>query len=339
MSEIADVATSTESAEPAQSTAEIATGVIEAGEQPEQIAETPEAPVETQASAPPASTLSEAEQLLLEEGYLGEKLADGRSNKIPYPRVKAMIDKSREKVVSEWTSKYSAVEAQVKEAHGHLEQLRAAVLGDEEALIREFAAVNPRWQRFLEQNAEPARQEFGTDMPRPDYELPDGTRTYSLDGIQKQLIPWLTQAIKAEALKEVDSKLTARERAERDKQSFAQRSQAERDRQMAEAQTWPMFGTLTPGQPMTPFQSEVLAELRKDSEQAEREKRAPRMSLRQAYLEVYARHQEPNKVRERVLKEMQSAPKRPALGPQQTETQKPATMSTQDIARSVLEGR
>lgn len=333
MSEIAETATTTESAEPAQSTAEIAADVIEAGDQPEVTETQTEAPAETQAAAP---ALSEAEQLLLEEGYLGEKLADGRSNKIPYPRVKAMIDKSREKVVSEWTSKYSAVEAEAKELRGYVEQLRAGVSGDPKAFLAELAQHDPRYRAFLEQTADAARPEFGADMPRPDYELPDGTRTYSLDGIQKQLIPWLAQAIKAETLKEMDSKLTARERAERDKQTASQNSRAERDRQMAEAQTWPMFGTLTPGQEMTPFQSEVLAELRKDSEQAEREKRVPRMTLRQAYLEVYARHQEPNKVRERVLKEMQTAPKRPALGPQHTETAKPATQSTADIARSIL---
>lgn len=348
MSEIAteSAAPVTESAAPVtesapsgpQSTQDIAASVIQSAEEDAQIEAAPEQAAAPEPKAEPApkapeKELSEVEQLLKDAGY-NERNETGQYNRIPYPRVKQMIENGLKRGQARWEGEKTALESQKTQLEQHIEKLREGVMGDEEAFLREIATVNPKFQRFLQPQQAPTAAAFDAEMPQPDFALPDGSRTYSLDGIQKQLIPWLTDAITKQLESKVDAKLEPLTKRERQIEQQAQIERTTR-KQMDDAQTWPMFGTLTPGKE-TPFQSEVLAELRKDSEQARAEGRRPTMSLRQAYLEVYARHQEPDKIRARVMAEINAAPRGTATARTGIEpTRAPGPRSTADIARHV----
>ncbi len=175
-------------------------------------------------------------------------------------------------------------------------------------------------------------------MPAPDLRLPDGSTTYSLDGL-KALLAWNTQQVENKLLPQMDERL--KPVAEWDKQQ-KQREQQQQlttqvSGQMQAAASWPMFGALAADGSLTPFQTEVLAELQKDSEAAQAQRRRPTMTLREAYLEVKDRHQQPDKVRERVIAELQTPRAAPALGRQATDApKKTGPVSTQDIARQVI---
>lgn len=329
------------------STAEIAANVIEQAEHESAdtpaYGETPAAETRLEAEiAEPAQRVAEpapveltpSEKFLTEQGHQAKKV-DGRDTWLPYKTVAKMLDRYQSQHRSTWDGERGVFEGQVKELSGHIDSLRSSVAGDPVAFLTELANVDPRYRAFLDKGgqAEPQRAAApaGASMPEPDLTLPDGSKTYSLDGL-RSLLEWNTSQVESRLLPKVDERMkpyTDREQQAKQREVF--------DRQMADAQAWPMFGAMPADGTLTPFQAEVLQELKQDTEQSRAAKRRPSMTLRQAYLEVYARHQDPAKVRERLLADMKTAPKAPALTRQSTENTRPMKpASTAEIARNVI---
>lgn len=295
----------------------------------------------------PAKELSDEEKLLEEFGFKQAFKPDGREHYIPRSKVLKMIGSGLARGREAWGKEKTTFESQVQELSGHLEQLRAGVAGDEVAFLSELAQIDPRYKRFLEQ---PQAQVAQTPppsaaMPDPDLQLADGSRTYSLDGL-KALLEWNTAQVESRLMPKVDERLkplTEREaqiQQQREREQFQQSIQARTKSQMEEAQTWPMFGKLAADGSVTEFQREVLEELRKDSETAKAAKRRPTMTMRQAYLEVESRYKsaEYNTVRERILKELNQAPRSTSMPRQATDSPRtPGPATTQDIASRTLD--
>ena len=350
MTETTTVDTTPTETRVAPSTAETAAQVIDAFDQTETTGgdllgegDTPTPPIETApvvaetpaaVQAPRASPEdAEIEALLAEHGFKDVRKPDGREHYIPRSKVLKMIGSGLKRGQERWTTERGVVEAQVRDLAGHLDQLRRGVAGDPQAFLAELAGHDPRYQRFLTPAPAAAPGPVSAAIPEPDYTLPDGSKTYSLTGIQQALIPWLTQTITADLEATVDRRLkpvTDREqRAAADATATAQ---------MTEASTWPMFGALAADGTLTPFQQEVLEELHQDSTRAAQRGQRPLMTLRQGYLEVYARHQDPAKVRERFVAELKQAPRSPALVRGTTDAPTaPAPATTADIASRVID--
>jgi hypothetical protein len=354
MSEIAQTTTATESAPPT-STADIASQVIEAAERtpnsdsgdgsdetptPEASAEAPRVAEPARTVPEPTKDLSEEEKLLAEFGFRQAFKPDGREHYIPRSKVLQMIGSGLKRGLEKWTGEKTTLEQRATELQGNLNEMYQDIMGEPKALIAKLAEVNPRYRAFLEpqQAATPQAQTPTPDaeMPPPDYPLPDGSRTYSLEGIQK-LLDWNT--------KRVESKLEARikpweERdkelkAERERHAIIQRTQSH----MQEAQAWPDFGQLPADGTLTAFQQAVLDRLRQDTAAAKAAGQSPKMTLREAYLEVRTERlsTDHNTVREAVLKELNDAPKSPTLARQSVDSPKSSRpMSTAEIARSVI---
>ena len=195
------------------------------------------------------------------------------------------------------------------------------------SLIEKIAAVDPRYRQFIEARAEAAAATPSVEMPAPDLPLADGSRTYSVEGIQK-LIEW---AVDAKMLPKVNERLKPWE--EREKQAEEQAKydatvadvQTKAQTRLREAESWPDWAD---------YKADVEKKLIEDTQKARGEgRRWGSMSLREAYLEVRA-----NKVRESVLKEMQNAPKVPALSRGTTDAPKAPNgpVKTVDIVRQVI---
>jgi hypothetical protein len=136
MSEIAEAAAP--AAEPVESapssTADIATSVLaelegaDAGTTAE--AERGDAdPAPGVVDPPPAPTqaeMSAAAKFLLAQGHKA-KTTDGRDSWLKHSTVEKMLDRYVETHRGEWTGARGVIESELKEARGHLEQLRAGV--------------------------------------------------------------------------------------------------------------------------------------------------------------------------------------------------------------------
>lgn len=338
------------------SSAEIAASVVESAEQ--ESAATPEAS-ESSPAATDGVTLDErpertpepekapspskAAEFLRKFGH-EMKRSDGRRAFMPAETVAKMLDHYLEEHSTGWTTERATLETKAKQAEelqGYLDQFRQSVMGDPLAHLTELANNDPRYKAFLERSAAPAQTAHDAEMPQPDLPLADGSRTYSLEGLQK-LLEWNTQ----KAIRDhVDSRLKPWEERTKAEQARAEHDEAIREintrtqTTMQQAQEWPMFGKLPADGSLTDFQKEVLGELRKEREEATAAGRRPSMSLRQAYLEVESRYKttDYNTVRERVLKEVQTAPRSPALARGAVDAPRAAgPRSSVDIVRKIV---
>lgn len=303
-------------------------------------AETKPAPAPTQAE------LSAAAKFLLKQGHQLKKV-DGRDTWLPAKTVEGMLDRYVEEHRNTWTGERTTLESQAKELRDIVDQLRTGVSGDPDAFLRELATHDQRYARYLQpQAAQPQTPAFDGEMPQPDFPLPDGSRTYSLDGIQKQLIPWLTQAITKQLEAKVDERLrpiTEREKKEQERaaqEEIHREIQTRTSSRIQEAQTWPGFGTLAPDGSLSEFQTAVLKRLQDDTAKATAANRRPSMTLREAYLEVHAERlaADDTTKRARWMDEQNKAPRSTSMTRAGAELTKPAgPRTTEDITRETLE--
>jgi len=343
MSEIAATTTVTESA-PSTSTADVASNVIDAFEQtetadsgievsggtPEPVAEPVAEAQTTPEPVAPSPEDAEIEALLGEFGFKDARKPDGREHYIPRSKVLKMIGSGLKRGQEKWTTERGVFEGQVAAMRGHLEQLRAGVAGDPKAFLSEIASIDPRYRAFLEPASQPAATRAAdpdAEMPAPDLQLADGSATYSLEGLQK-LLEWNT--------KRVESRLEAKMKPWEDRDKQFQQAQAQQElaqRSMAQIETakgWPGWAE---------YEGDVLKRLQQDSAEAQRAGARPRMTLREAYLEVRGERlsTDHNKVREAVLAELKQAPRGPAVSRQTVDAPRAVgPMTTQDIAARTL---
>ena len=347
---MSEISPPVESSAPVSSTRDTAEAVIDAFDSTETTGtavsgDTP-APAESAApsvgaptAAEPPPPLSEIEQLLHAEGITAQHQADGREHRIPYSKVKRIIENGLKKGRTEWDQTRITLERERDQVQSYLQQLRAGVAGDPEAFLRDLAGVDTRYQRFLEvQRAEAQAAANGNGaeagMPPPDLPLADGSATYSLDGIRK-LLEWNTERTIRQADQRIEARLkplTEREsqlQARQQQDAVARQAHDKAQSQMTTAQTWPLFGPLAADGTLSPFQQEVLAALKAD----------PALDLRGAYMQVALPRltEDDNKKRERLLKEINGAPKSTSTPRQGAESVRSAGgATTAEIAARTL---
>lgn len=347
-------APSTESAAP-QTTESITANVIEqldaadsASERPAAEARVDTADVTAQPVEPvkpvTAKELSEAAQFLLKQGHQAKKV-DGRDTWLPHGTVEKMLDRYAEQHRHVWAGERSTLEGQLKEARTYLDEVRTDVTGDPKVFLTKLAQADPRYRAFLEPQT--ARQDAAPvvdDRPQPDIDLGNGQWTYSREQNEKY-IEWKAKQLLDARLKPwEDQQKEAQQQAKQ--REWRSELEAKTQTQMQEAQTWPMFGTL--GADLTPFQAEVLGEMQKESEACRAAGvkadgtpvRRPTMTVRQAYLEVHARHLAADDTTKRAkwLEEMNAAPRSTSFTRGSAEpTRARGARSTEDIARETIE--
>jgi hypothetical protein len=337
MSEIAAESTVTESTP--TSTAEVASNVIDSYEQPESAAAPEQAEISAAAPDEPAPELSPAAKFLLAQGHQSKKV-DGRPVWLPYQTVEKMLDRYAGESSKSWETRLTEAEKKAQEAAAFKDRAAAAdaylaaIQGDETQFIRSIAEHDPRYKRFLEQQAAPTQAPVPADdpMPQPDVLLPDGSRTYSLEGLEKR-DEWRDR----QTMKRLEGTLEERLKPwqEHQEQLKAEKAQAQlRERtatQLETARTWENW---------TEYEPDILKAMQEDSAKAKAEGRVPTGTLREFYLEVKAAKlaEKATNARTSVLEELKSAPKSTSVPRTAEVTPKPVgPRSTQDIAARTLD--
>lgn len=244
----------------------------------------------------------------------------GRENRIPYSRVKKIVEKAiadrRKEVEGEFTPKVSEYETKVKgyeERLARVDQFEKIMVNDPDKFLNMLSTV-PAYrdffraieQAFSPQSQTPAAPQevkapVGEAMPEPDQPLPDGTRVYSMDGL-KSLLEWHGKTVESKVTKQVEDRYKPIE-AEWQTNQRIQAVIPQIQAQIADARTWDNF---------TENEAEIVKVLQGDRnislERAYQKVVLPKMQAAWAEKEKTLAADR-NKVREEVLAELKKAPR------------------------------
>lgn len=310
------------------STAEVATNVIasaeaaaaDAAEDASSVTDAaPDAEAATteQANPAPAPTPAEVDELAKELGLEGARRPDGREQRIPYSRVKEMIEKKLQKATTEWEAKakeHTDRLSTYEQERQHYATVQQMIEHQPEAFLQALAQANPAYRRFIaDAGAIKAPVDAPASMPQPDVDIGNGQRSYSVEGLNK-LLAWQAQ--------QVEQKVTQRfAPMEQQWKSQAMQSQAAASVKAAidDARQWPGF---------TEHEADVLQALRADR----------KMSLEAAYRKVVLPKLQADrtKMREELLAELKTKPTTTSVPTPSPATPTPKTRTTADIAREIL---
>ena len=199
----------------------------------------------------------------------------GRENRIPYSRVKKIVEKAqrdeRDKLTKEfegtWTKeKLQPVEAKVQDYEGRLqrvaqfEQVMESRPQEFLGMLAQLPAYKPffDWIQQLQgsggaQLGQPSQQPKQayldhSGMPQPDQTLSDGSKVYSLDGLA-QRDEWLARQVEEKAVKQAEARMA--ERYAPLEERYRQQAHYEQmvpqvESQIAAARKWDKFADVEP---------------------------------------------------------------------------------------------
>lgn len=238
----------------------------------------------------------------------------GRENRIPYSRVKKIVERNeketaarvQKEIEAQFTPKVQEFETKVKDYEDRLTkvaQFEHILENDPQQFLSLLSQV-PAYKEFfdyvtkLASGAQPdqpvvAASAIDSTMPQPDQQMADGSKVYSMEGLQT-LLEWQAKQVEERAVKQAEERVTKRyEPIEREWQAREQMAKIAPivDKQVAEARTWPLFKDSEP---------EIIQILKSD----------PNISLERAYqTAVFPKIQaDRNKIRSEVLAELKSKP-------------------------------
>jgi hypothetical protein len=289
-------------------------------------APTTEADASVQANDPSqAAADTEVDEFGKRFGLASQSIT-GRENRIPYSRVKKIVEKAQNDKVKELEAKFTPqlteFQTKVQDYETRLQrvaQFEQIMENDPQTFLSMLSQV-PAYKAFFDHVAQlsaggqapggqPAQagaaspeQPYldSSTMPQPDQTLSDGSRVYSLEGLAKR-DEWLAKQIEARAVKQAEAALSKRYAPI--EQEWQQRERMNQivpqiESQIAEARQWDKFNDLEP---------RIVEILRTDK----------RLSLEGAYMRAYqeevAKERERlttdhNKVRASVLDEIKKRP-------------------------------
>ncbi len=288
---------------------------------------TTDAPVEGDTPAPQESSQAPApgaaDTSVDEEGdefakrfSLQPNSVTGRENRIPYSRVKKIVERAEKEARSAakkefdtgTSPKVAEYETKVKDYEGRLEKVAQFehTIENRPKEFLDFLATLPAYKEFFayinQLAASPQAQaqqppvQQGLDlsaMPQPDQPLADGTKVYSMEGLQK-LLAWQAQQVEDRTLKAAEEKIAKRyEPMEAQWQAEQRRQQAIPviQKQIADARQWPGF---------VENEAEIIEVLKADQN----------ISLEGAYRKVYIPKLQINRDEQRksILEELKKKP-------------------------------
>lgn len=250
----------------------------------------------------------------------------GRENRIPYSRVKKITEKAVSEVVEAVVGrKLNAGEKAVDVVKQHVARIpeleaentdyrqRLDVVGQFEQMMEhqpevflEKLATLPAYKEFFDfvrnavatsqgqpqqQAAQQPTQEFyaADGMPEPNEELPDGTKVYNMEGLQK-LLAWNAKQVEDRVTRQIQDRYKPIESEWQERRRIEATLPIVRAK-IAEAKQWPLFNE---------SEAEITALL----------ERNPTMSLEEAYRHVAFPKiiADRNKIRQEVIQEVRRAP-------------------------------
>jgi len=223
-----------------------------------------------------------------------------RENRIPYSRVRAIVENARKKLHRDFESERGKAAESARALEARLQQMDAIgqiMQTDPARFIQMLQQVNPEYARYkLEQAAQAAAEHAnGNGRPAPDLDLGNGYRTYSPQGLE-QLLDWQAQQLEAR----LSQRYQPLEDSHRQQQIVSEAGQRV-TAQLNDAVTWPGFEQ---------HASEILALLQKDTSDARAQGRRPMLTLDAAYRQVVLPKLMTTREAQRaeLMKEIQQAP-------------------------------
>lgn len=206
---------STDTADPAED--------IEASTETDEV-ETADALAED-ASPSEKAQIVEPDELIQELESLGLKapIEGQRENRLPYSRVKKIVENARKKLLDSHTAALSEHETKYSEAQKRLENMDAVdhlIETDPERYISMLAALHPeKYKRFLagqaqasdaaSRQASDAKLAAADPAPKPDAKYEDGSVGYSPEGLQA-LLDWQARQVEQRVTAKLDETYTKR---------------------------------------------------------------------------------------------------------------------------------
>lgn len=208
-------------------------------ESPEEPAAEPAKPGEKPEDKPKDELTKELEALGVKAPVAGE-----RENRIPYARVRKIVENAQKKVRTTYEAKVTEYEGKLKSNEAELTDYRRAdelIKADPDRYMAVLALMHPQYKKFIDAvaGAKPASVEpdrpasdFNEPEPGPDLRFPDGTLAYSAEQ-QKLHATWQAKQIRAQVNAEMKGELDKRlGPVERERQAIALR-EAERPKVQA----------------------------------------------------------------------------------------------------------
>jgi len=275
-------------AEPEPETAEAAPV-----ETPDSTGPAPETTVSPAEAAPVAEAKPEEDKFAKEFG-LPQQAPGARENRIPYSRVKAIVEKAQKKATEPLTTRLTEFESKVTDYERRLEQVgqfEQIMVNDPQRFLQMLStlpAYKPVFEALLNPAGpaqQPQQEDPSNGMPQPNQKLPDGTMVYDMEGL-KALMAWQAQQVE----QRVSQRYQPIEEAWRSQEHINQII-PQIQRQVEEARTWPMFKE---------NEEAIVVALQKDQN----------LSLERAYQQVVYPKLASNRdqIRQEVLKEIKAAP-------------------------------
>lgn len=246
---ISDSLTDAMDPEPAEATAEVDTSSESLGETPADTA--PEADASSDvASGDEAQQASPVADEWAKKHGVAPQQPGQRENRLPYSRVKKIVENAEKRAVEPLQAKVVEFEAKVKDYEERLTRVGEfeRVMVQEPVQFLEMLNQIPAYAQIFSQlqrkdeaaagAATPAVDPY-EGMPQPDETLPDGSKVYSLKGLAAR-DEWNRQQAKKEILAEVQQQFGPI----LDERQARQRYEAmipQVQKQIEEARTWPQF--------------------------------------------------------------------------------------------------
>lgn len=222
-----------------------------------------------------------------------------RENRIPYSRVRSIVESARKKLHRDWDTERGRLTEAQRAMEARLQQMEAVgqiMQSDPQRFLQMLQQVNPAYARFKAiEEAQQAAAANGDGRPAPDLDLGNGYKTYSPQGLEA-LLAWQAEQLE----KRVESRYRPLEDSYRHQQILSEAGQRV-TAQLDDAMKWPMFEKYAP---------EILEVLKQDSAAARQYGQTSRLTLEAAYRQVVLPKLalERDKLRTELLKEIQAAP-------------------------------
>jgi len=316
------------------------------------------------AEADAKAALAAEEAFAKEHGLLDK--AGKRENRVPYPRVKAIVANAEKKLaeavlgqklvadkplgeqLKTFATKYTEVEQEnqgLRTQLSEIDQVEQIMLHRPEQFLELLPNINPKFTELLgaRGGSKTENTPAPAELPKPDmkYTTPDGKEamTYSVDGIVG-LIKAVVAQTEAKVYKDMDAKVkpfTDREQAAQTEQQILSRLKARVDHARA---NWEGFKD---------HEKEIQDALRLDREQAARTRTAPKLDLHDAYISVInKKHKESAEklkldreaMRKEIVKEINGRPRSTAAAAgaaRRSTGDEGAPKSMEDVIKSAME--
>lgn len=228
-------------------------------ETPETVQEGTETPEGTSGPGSPATRTEEpqaatdAYAAFAKEHGIPPQTPGQRENRLPYSRVKAIVDKAQKKAAEPYVKELETYKGKVGEYEGYLNNVQKFedIMKNNHMQFLKMLVQIPGYQEIFQQlagsQAKPAPADgavaetapVGDGMPEPDMQLADGTAVYSLEGLRKR-DEWHAEQVEKRIMGKVQKDYAPLKQAW---ETGNYRAEKLRDvqRQLADARTWEQF--------------------------------------------------------------------------------------------------